>query len=1230
MLVALEARLVRAADGRIYSSTGVDGYRFWQRYLEVFDTVLVAARTHDTAARHLAPSDARSSEQSAIHGRLAVEGPGVRVVPLPAYDGPWGYAAVRGRLAAAMSAGVADADVLCLRAPGPIAAAAWRLRGARPVGVEVVGDPHDALAPGVVRSTLRPLARAVLVRELRAMCAGAAAVAYVSRERLPERYPAGAWSTVCSDVDLADDAFASAAEMAARAARLRARDEHLAPWHLLFVGSLAQRYKGPDVLIEAVARCRAAGLPVTATIVGDGRHRAALESEAAARGVSGAVHFSGQLPAGRAVRDVVDGADVFVLPSRTEGLPRAILEAMARGVPCVGTRVGGIPELLPEERLAAPNDAAALAAVLTHVLADRDALAAASVRDHALAREYGAARLRPRRREMFARLRAAADGAPVAAPGGMPIVAPDGVPAPVDGGPVAAPGGAPPPLHRNAAWALAGNLGYAACQWAILIAIAKLGSAADVGRFALGLALTAPAMMLANLHLRALQATDARGEHPFRVYFRLRLLTTAAALAAIALLTTALGYRGADLSVVLTIAAAKAVEALSDVTFGLLQHGERLRRIACSMLVKGALSVVAVAAAMALGGGLLAATTALALAWLAVFVIGDLPAALRLAPARGPVPARALVALTRLALPMGCVMAFNTLTANVPRYAIAASLGTIGLGHFAALVSLLLAATQPLLAVSAAVSPRLARHFVDDHAAYRALTSRLLAAAAGLGVVAIVATFAAGRTVLTVAYAPEYAAHAPVLVILAVAAAIGFLASAFGVAVTAARRFTPQLVIAVAALAVCALASRTLVPLLGLRGAAFAMLAGETTRLIALAAVYGFLCVARAAREATPNAPRIRVLHVFGSMERGGAETRTLEVMRRIDRRCYAFDFCVLSGVPGAYAAEITRLGGEVVACPLRPRPLTFVARFATLLRRGGYDVVHSHVHHFSGVVLLIARLAGVQTRIAHIRTVHDGHDAGAARAAYRRATRWLLARSATTVIGVSESAMNAFFGASWTADDRRRVIYNGVDHERFTARDARARVRAELAVERERPLVAHVGNFTPAKNHRALVAIIAATVALRPDVMFVLVGDGALRAAITAEVARRGLAPWVRFAGARDDVPCVLAAADLLVLPSLWEGLPGAVLEALASGLPVVASPIPAVLEIARHTPALSTFDHAGDTPAALVTADPAAPHAFAGAIVARLPRGARAATRLPRAFTVEESMERLLACYG
>ncbi|TMA64558.1 MAG: lipopolysaccharide biosynthesis protein, partial [Deltaproteobacteria bacterium] len=82
-------------------------------------------------------------------------------------------------------------------------------------------------------------------------------------------------------------------------------------------------------------------------------------------------------------------------------------------------------------------------------------------------------------------------------------------------------------LQRNVAWALVGNLGYSACQWGVLACIAKLGTAADVGLFALGLALTAPVITLTNLNLRLLQATDAREDYPFSVYFSVKLLGTA-------------------------------------------------------------------------------------------------------------------------------------------------------------------------------------------------------------------------------------------------------------------------------------------------------------------------------------------------------------------------------------------------------------------------------------------------------------------------------------------------------------------------------------------------------------------------------------------------------------------------------------------------------------------------------------------------------------------------------
>src|ERR1043166_5635017 len=108
-------------------------------------------------------------------------------------------------------------------------------------------------------------------------------------------------------------------------------------------------YKAPDVLIRAVAQCVAAGFDLTLHVVGDGKHRPELEQLASALGVSDRVIFLGLLPAGAAVRERLDRSDLFVLASRCEGLPRAMVEAMARSLPCIGSTIGGIPELLPED-----------------------------------------------------------------------------------------------------------------------------------------------------------------------------------------------------------------------------------------------------------------------------------------------------------------------------------------------------------------------------------------------------------------------------------------------------------------------------------------------------------------------------------------------------------------------------------------------------------------------------------------------------------------------------------------------------------------------------------------------------------------------------------------------------------------------------------------------------------------------------------------------------------------
>jgi O-antigen/teichoic acid export membrane protein len=388
-------------------------------------------------------------------------------------------------------------------------------------------------------------------------------------------------------------------------------------------------------------------------------------------------------------------------------------------------------------------------------------------------------------------------------------------------------------LQRNVAWALTGNLGYTACQWGVLVCIAKVGSAEDVGRFALGLALTAPIVTLANLHLRVLEAT----------------ITTTLALAAIAALASGLGYHGVTLHLVLAVALAKAFEAISEIPFGLLQRAENLRRIAASMLAKGVLSVLAVCLVLRLTGNLVTATLVMALCWGGLLLLYDLPAAARLARLRLSVDVREISRLALLALPLGCVAGIASLTANVPRYAIEASLGPVGLGHFAALAYLLVAANQPVLALAAAVNPRLARHVVSNVAAYRRLTLYTMAIAAGIGFLAIVTSVVCGRWLLTVAYAPEYAEELPALVWLAVAASVGFVSSVLGYAVTAARRLPEQFPIAALSLAVCAAASHFLVPRYGLLGAAWALLATESTRFVCLAVVYAAPVPSRTAGE---------------------------------------------------------------------------------------------------------------------------------------------------------------------------------------------------------------------------------------------------------------------------------------------------------------------------------------------------------------------------------------------
>lgn len=301
--------------------------------------------------------------------------------------------------------------------------------------------------------------------------------------------------------------------------------------------------------------------------------------------------------------------------------------------------------------------------------------------------------------------------------------------------------------------------------------------------------------------------------------------------------------------------------------------------------------------------------------------------------------------------------------------------------------------------------------------------------------------------------------------------------------------------------------------------------------------------------------PPIKILHCLGTLNPGGVETWLLNLLTHIDTEQFQFDFCIFGDEPGLYAREVQCFGSQVHLCPRFP-PSTLPGRFQQILRQGQYDVVHSHVHFFSGALLRWASMRGVPIRIAHSHTSRDGKSSSLTRGAYRKLMRHWIRKYATHGLASSvESALDLFTG-NWKQDRRVAIHHMGIDLQRFRVDVDHKLWRERMKLSEDAPVIGHVGNFVAAKNHRLFLEIAGRIVKLRPEVHFLMVGDGPLRQQIEIQAQTIGLRENMHFLGTRTDVPLLLlSCTDLLLFPSLWEGLPVAVIEAQAAGLRCVIS---------------------------------------------------------------------------
>lgn len=380
VLVSSEYRFFHVPEQGYFTSASFP-YSFWTRYLDVFERVEILARA--LPASHVEPRWKR------------VDGERVGFVTVPHYLGPAEFLRNVPGVASAIAKAANTRGAVILRLASVLGVLLDRRLAAeaRPFGVELVGDPYSTFAPGATRHPARPVLRRLFTYSTRALCRRACAVAYVTKHDLQQRYPASpsAFTTNYSSIELAESAFV------APASRTHRRS---GPYVITCVGSLEQMYKAPDVLIDSVHSLQQGGIDVRLRIIGDGRHRPELETYVRRLGMAHTVDFCGHIAPEQVLAEL-DGSDLFVLPSRTEGTPRALIEAMARGLPAVATQVGGVPELLDDDCLVEPSDARALASKIRMFLASPERRASAGEQNLSRARSFEESLLRPRRNEMY-------------------------------------------------------------------------------------------------------------------------------------------------------------------------------------------------------------------------------------------------------------------------------------------------------------------------------------------------------------------------------------------------------------------------------------------------------------------------------------------------------------------------------------------------------------------------------------------------------------------------------------------------------------------------------------------------------------------------------------------------------------------------------------------------------------------------------------------------------------
>ena len=292
-----------------------------------------------------------------------------------------------------------------------------------------------------------------------------------------------------------------------------------------------------------------------------------------------------------------------------------------------------------------------------------------------------------------------------------------------------------------------------------------------------------------------------------------------------------------------------------------------------------------------------------------------------------------------------------------------------------------------------------------------------------------------------------------------------------------------------------------------------------------------------------------RILCILSSLNMGGAETFMMKLYRKLDRERYQMDFIV--SAEGVYDKEVDSLGGKIYRIPLRTEhPFGSFFAIRKIVKENKYNSVLKLCDTPIGVTDLLAARMGGAKRVC-VRSCNASSDDSRLKETVNSILRPLFNRLAKVKFAPSLMAAEYTFGKKCVEKGKVSLLHNAVDIDHYSFNEeAGKNIRKELGVSEDAILFGHVGRFSHQKNHKFLIEIFEKINRQSNEARLVLVGSGGLENEIKDMVRTKGLSDKVLFLGNRSDIPEILSALNVFLLPSFYEGLPNTVVEAQATGL--------------------------------------------------------------------------------